>query len=91
MSYDVLKATVVVQGLSCVRLFAAHQASLSFTISQTLLTLMSIELMRPCNRLTLCHRPTGGTKMAAEQRFQQETVRLPSILERQGVSFRTLI
>ena len=38
----------VVQSLSCARLFAtpwteAHQASLSFTISQNLLKLMSIE------------------------------------------------
>ena len=73
VSYDVLKATVVVQCLSCVRLFAAHQASLFFTISQTLLKLMSIELMRPSNHLILCHRPMGGTKMAAEQWFQWET------------------
>ena len=41
---------VVVQSLSRVRLFvtpwtAAHEASLSFTISQSLLKLMSIELM----------------------------------------------
>ena len=55
VSYDVLKATVVVQWLSCVLLFAAHQASLFFTISQTLLRLMSIELMRPSNHLILCH------------------------------------
>ena len=50
---------VVVQLLSCVRLFvtpwtAAHQASLS-TISQSLLTLMSIELVMPSNHLILCH------------------------------------
>ena len=43
---------VVVQSLSCVRLFetpwtAAHQASLSFTISWSLLKLMPIELMMP--------------------------------------------
>ena len=43
-----------VQSLSCVRLFAtarteARQASLSFTISQSLLRLMSIELMMPSN------------------------------------------
>ena len=45
--------------LSPVRLFvtpwtAAHQASLSFTISQSLLKLMSIELVMPSNHLILC-------------------------------------
>ena len=34
---------------------AAHQASLSFTISLSLLNLMSIESMMPSNPLTLCH------------------------------------
>ena len=52
--------TVVVQLLSCVRLFAtpwtaAHQASLSFTLSQSLLKLMSIESVMPSNHLILCH------------------------------------
>ena len=47
---------VVVQLLSQVRLFAApwtaaHQASLSFIISRSLLKLMSIELMMPSNHL----------------------------------------
>ena len=47
--------------LSCVQLFAtlwtaARQASLSFTISQSLLKLMSIELViEPPNHLILCH------------------------------------
>ena len=50
----------VVQLLSCVRLFetpwtAALQASLSFTISQSLLKLMSIESVMPSNHLVLCH------------------------------------
>ena len=50
---------VVVQSLSCVRLFltpwtAARQASLSITISQSLLKLMSIELVMPSNHLILC-------------------------------------
>ena len=50
---------VVVQSLSRVWLFgtprtAAHQASLSFTISWSLLELMSIELVRPSNHLILC-------------------------------------
>ena len=34
---------------------AAHQASLSFTISRSLLTLISIESMMPPNHLILCH------------------------------------
>ena len=48
-----------VQSLSCFRLFAtpwtaALQASLSFTISQSLLKLMSIESVMPSNHLILC-------------------------------------
>ena len=51
---------IVVQLVSCVQLFqtswtAARQASLSFTISQSLLKLMSIELVMPFNHLILCH------------------------------------
>ena len=34
---------------------AAHQASLSFTISQSLFKLMSIESVMPSNHLILCH------------------------------------
>ena len=49
-----------VQSLSHVQLFAtpwtaAHQASLSITNSQSLLRLMSIELVMPSNHLILCH------------------------------------
>ena len=50
----------VVQSLSRVRLFvtrelhAACQASLSFTVSRSLLKLMSIELVIPSNHLILC-------------------------------------
>ena len=51
---------VVVWSLSCVWLFAtpwtaARPASLSITNSQSLLKLMSIELMMPSNHLILCH------------------------------------
>ena len=51
---------LVVQSLSPAQLFAtpcttAHQASLSFTISQSLLKLMSIELVMPSNLLIPCH------------------------------------
>ena len=50
----------VVQLLSCVCLFvtpwtAVRQASLSFTISWSLLKLVSIDLMLPSNHLILCH------------------------------------
>ena len=49
----------VVQFLGCARLFvtpwtAAHQASLSFTISQSLLKLMSIESVMLSNHLIFC-------------------------------------
>ena len=49
-----------VQALSHVRLFVtpgttAHQASLSINNSQSLLKLMSIELVMPSNHLILCH------------------------------------
>ena len=50
---------VVVQSLSHVRLFVtpwtvAHQTSLPFTISRSLLKLMSIEWVMPSNHLILC-------------------------------------
>ena len=49
----------VVESFSCVRLFAApwtaaHQASLSFAISQSLLKFSSIESVMPPNHLILC-------------------------------------
>ena len=49
----------VAQSLNCVRLFAtpwtaAHQASQSFTISWSLLKLISIESVMPPNHLILC-------------------------------------
>ena len=52
---------IVVQLLSPVQLFmtpwmAVHQASLSFTISWSLLKLMSIKLVMPCNHYIL-YRP----------------------------------
>ena len=50
----------VVQLLTCVQLFvtpwaAAGQTSLSFTISRSLLKLMSIKSVMPSNHLILCH------------------------------------
>ena len=49
----------MIQSLSCVRLFvtpwtAAHQASLSFTISRSLPKLVSIESVMPSSHLMLC-------------------------------------
>ena len=58
-SHYLILSYIVVQSLSCVWFFAiswtaACQASLSFTISWSLLRLMSIELMMPSNHLILC-------------------------------------
>ena len=58
-SHILKKPVVVVPSLSHIRLFmnpltAGHQASLSFTISQSLLKLMSIELVMPSNEMR-CH------------------------------------
>ena len=54
-----MPSAVTVQPLSLVPLFtpgaAAHQASLAFTISWSLLKLMSTELVMPSNHLILCH------------------------------------
>ena len=44
-----------VQSLSCVQLFAAHQATLSITNSWSLPKLTSIESVMPSNHLILCH------------------------------------
>ena len=57
--FYMLPIVVIVQLLSSVRFFvtpwaAAHQASLSFNISQSLLKLMSIESVIPSNSLVLC-------------------------------------
>ena len=57
---SIISLFVVVQSLSCVQLVAtpwtaALQASLSFTISWSLLRLMSIESVMPSNHLILCH------------------------------------
>ena len=62
LKYDelIFPAFAVVQSLDHVWLFmtpgtAAHPVSLSFTISQSLLKLMSIESLMPSNHLILCH------------------------------------
>ena len=58
-SYASKELCIIVQSLSHAWLFAtpwtvAHQASLSFTISQSLLKLMSIQSVMPSNHLILC-------------------------------------
>ena len=57
--YNLVYVVVVLQSLSCIQLFmtswtAIGQASQSFTISWSLLKLMSIELVMPSNHLILC-------------------------------------
>ena len=57
---SIILVVAAVQLLSCVQLFGtqwteARQASLSFTVSWSLLKLMSIKLVMPLNHLILCH------------------------------------
>ena len=61
-TYRMESNVVVGQLLSCIWIFenpwtAALQASLSFTISQSLLKLISIELLMPSNHLIFCRPP----------------------------------
>ena len=49
-----MSALVVVQLLSCVLVFAC-QVSLPFTISQSFLKLMAMDLVMPSSHLILCH------------------------------------
>ena len=82
---------LVVQSLSHVRLFvtpwiAAHQASLSLTISQSLLKLMSIELVMPSNHLILYH-PLLLTSIPASRSFPISRHQVAKILELQHQPF----
>ena len=57
--YNLVYVVVVLQSLSCVQLFmtswtATRQASQSFTVSRSLLKLVSIESMMPSNYLIHC-------------------------------------
>ena len=66
------EAPFVVQMLSRVRLFvtpwtAAPQASLSFTISQSLLKLMSIESVMPSNHLILSSPSSPAFNLSQHQ------------------------
>ena len=69
---------VAVQLLSRVQLFTtawtpACQASLSFTISQSLLKLMSIESVMPSNHLNLCHPLLLPTIFSSNRVFSNES------------------
>ena len=68
-----------VQSLSCVRLFvtpwtAARQASLSITSSQSLLKLISIELVIPSNHLILCSLLLPPSIIPSIRVFSNESV-----------------
>ena len=73
---------VVVQSLTHVGLFvipwtAARQASLSFTISQGLLKLMSTETVMPSNHLVLCHPLLRVPSIFASIRVFSKELALP--------------
>ena len=73
------KYVVVVQLLSHVQLFVtpwttAHQASLSFTISWSLLTLMPIESVIPSNHLILCRHLLLPSVFPSIRVFSNESV-----------------
>ena len=81
LDLEVLKIYVVVQSISHAQLFvtpwtAACQASLSFAISQSLLRLMSIELMMPSNYLILCHTiPLLSSVFPSIKVFSSESIK----------------
>ena len=52
----------------------ARQASLSITNSWSLLTLMSIELVRPCNHLNFCHSLLPPSVFPSIRVFSNESV-----------------
>ena len=53
---------------------ATHKASLSFTISQTLLNLMSIELVVPADHVILCHLLLQPSIFPSIRVFSNESV-----------------
>ena len=88
----------VVQLLSCVQLFAtswtaAHQASLSFTISQNLLKLMSFESVMPSNHLILCRPLLFLPSIVPSMRvFSNESaLHMAKVLEFQHQSFQWIL
>ena len=69
---------VVVQSLSSVRLFAtpwtaARQTYLSFTVSRSLLKLMSIESVLPSNHLIPCHPLLPASVFPSIRGFSNES------------------
>ena len=75
----ILCAFISVQSLSHVQLFetpwtAARQASLSITSSQSLLTLMSIELVMPSNHVILYHPLLLTSILPSFRVFSNESV-----------------
>ena len=84
-----------VQSLSCVQLFsaswtAARQASLSFTISQSLLKLMSVELVMSSNHLILC-QPLSAFNLSQHQglfQWANSSHQVAIVLELQRQSFQ---
>ena len=88
---------VVVQSLSCVRFFAvprtaAHQASLSFTISHSLLKLMSIESMMPRSHPLLTPSPPAFSLPQNQGLFQGicSSNQVAKVLELQHQSFQSV-
>ena len=88
---------VVVQSLSCVRLIAtpwtaARQASLSFTISRSLLKLMSIDSGMPSNYLIpCCPLPLyweGGIIKKTQEEKKSHSLWLPMLLMRNLLLFK---
>ena len=51
----------------------SHQSSLSFTISQSLHKVMSIELVMPSNQLILCHPSSPALNLSQYQGLFNET------------------
>ena len=79
MNISTCSIVIVVQSLSFVRLFAtpwsaACQASLSFTISWSFLTLISIESVMPSHHLILCHPLLPPSIFPSIRVFSNESV-----------------
>ena len=76
---DLIMGLFIVQSLRHVRLFAtpwtaACQPSLSFTISWSLLKLMSIKLVMPSNHLILCHPLLPPSVFPSIRVFSNESI-----------------
>ena len=81
----------VVQSLSYIQLFVTpwtevHQPSLSFTISWSLLKLMSIELVMPSSYLIHCHPLLSPSIFPSIRVFSNDSVFLHQVAQSIGVS-----